>query len=437
MSDTTHQGDGGDGASFEAGAEYQRPHSFARHRALLALWVFAPAALLLYTLALSSGCGPGFGASEVTATVSTTSTSTPGPRSGQVLIVGGESASAKVLSSAELYQPATAKFKAAEPMATARMFHTATLLQNGKVLIAGGLGTGSSVLASAELYDPSTGAFAKTGTMTTPRYFHTATLLQNGSVLIAGGIGSSGSVLQSAELYDPSSGTFAATGTMVNPRALHAAALIPTGTQSGAVLLCGGIANSSGTLIDNTAELYDPTSGSFTAVGNMLDSLFGLKATAFASGTLAGSVLVAGGQDIFGVVGNLELYNQTTSLFGLAGLMSTSRIQFTATLLQTGAVLYAGGLNGSGTVVASADLYTPGVGISATGAMTDSRRYHTATMFTSGTFAGQVLVAGGQDAASVANTVATAEIYSPSSGTFAATGTMTSSRFGHTATLLP
>ncbi len=56
-------------------------------------------------------------------------------------------------------------------LTTARFVHTATLLLNGKVLVAGG-SNGSSVLTSAELYDPASGTWAATGSLTTARHFH-------------------------------------------------------------------------------------------------------------------------------------------------------------------------------------------------------------------------------------------------------------------------
>ncbi len=67
------------------------------------------------------------------------------------------------------------------------MYHTATLLPNGKVLVAGGFNGGFTILTSAELYDPASGSWTATGSLNTARAYHTATLLPNGKVLVAGG----------------------------------------------------------------------------------------------------------------------------------------------------------------------------------------------------------------------------------------------------------
>jgi hypothetical protein len=62
----------------------------------------------------------------------------------------------------------------------------------------------------------SPGTFTSTGSLITPRAGHTATLLLNGKVLIAGGYqaGDPFASVESAELYDPSTATFTATGHM-------------------------------------------------------------------------------------------------------------------------------------------------------------------------------------------------------------------------------
>jgi hypothetical protein len=74
-------------------------------------------------------------------------------------------------------------------------------------------------------------------------------VIEHGTVLVAGGTDGS-STQATAELCDPTAGTFSPTGGMVSSRQAHTATLLNDGT----VLLTGGINGTVPALA--TAELY-------------------------------------------------------------------------------------------------------------------------------------------------------------------------------------
>lgn len=230
------------------------------------------------------------------------------------------------------------------------------------------------------------GTFTATGSMLVPRALHTATLLPNGKVLITGGDSRFGPAvplgLSSAELYDPFTGTFSATGSMSVPRVAHTAILLPDGR----VLVAGGFAGDAdqpNVAATPNAELYDPRTGVFTPTGKMSNPRFWHTATLLDSG----KVLIAGGQT--GVpsleTGSAELYDPVTGLFTPTGHMTAPRPQHLATLLVDGRVLI---VPTGDQDEQSAEVYDPAIGsFSRTTWTTDLGDYAvgaTATLTTSG-----------------------------------------------------
>src|SRR4029079_1083241 len=105
--------------------------------------------------------------------------------------------------------------------------------------------------------------FAPTGNLITARAAHTATLLPNDKVLVAGGINFSDGYLSGAELYDPTTGTWSQTGSLNAPRSGHTATLL----SDGRVLVAGGSNSMEAGL--RSAELYDPDTGMWTPTGRL------------------------------------------------------------------------------------------------------------------------------------------------------------------------
>ena len=286
-------------------------------------------------------------------------------------------------------------------MGLGRQVHTTTLLGDGRVLMVGGYGRDAALdtpLADAVVYDPTTDTFVRTSPLAEARGLHTATLLPDGHVLITGGGPASwagaGAYLATAELYDPSAGMFSPTGSMSTPREDHTATLL----RDGRVLVVGG--NDVGSHTTASAEIYDPKTGTFTPTGSMKTARGFHTATLLADGR----VLVTGGDaaawdDSGPFLASAEIYDPSTGTFTTTGSMATGRAHHAATLLADGRVLITGGTpgqaggNGSGTTsLTAAELYDPATGtFSPTGPMADGRVYHTATRLADG----RVLVAGG------------------------------------------
>lgn len=145
---------------------------------------------------------------------------------------------------------------------------------------------------------------------------------------------------------------------------------------------------------------------------------------------IASLVMVAG---LLAMVIETAESRAATGNFVPTGTMGAERFSHTATLLENGKVLIAGGRTGDGTKLASAELYDPVTGaFSPTGSMGSTRYEHTATLLGNG----KVLIAGGWDH-SYYDGHATAELYDPATGTFSPTGPMVQSRGDHASTLLP
>jgi len=302
--------------------------------------------------------------------------------SGKVLVTGGYDNQYVALASAELYDPAKGVWSPAAPMLHPHGDQSATLLPDGSVLVAGGYDDSFNELSSAELYDPVAGSWSPLPPMSSPRAGHTATLLPNGKVLLAGGSGMDNS--PGAELYDPGSQAWQPATPMALGRVYHSATLL----KNGRVLVAGGYDPDWN--ITSNAELYDPLSDSWSAASPLLHPRVNHSSTPLGDGT----VLVAGGYDPGSDSGGLasaERYDPAKGAWSPAATLSTGRYWHTATLLNSGMVLVAGG-QGAADYLSSAELYDPsGNSWLAAGPMAAHQAYQSASLLSDG----RVLLAGG------------------------------------------
>src|SRR5947207_5776232 len=180
-----------------------------------------------------------------------------------------------------------------------------------------------------------------------PRTAHAATVLTDGRILITGGRDSAGNIVSVSVIVDPATETSTAGATLTTPRVDHTATLLPNGK----VLVAGGT-GASGSV--TSAEIFDPSN---PAAGfRMLSATMGAARARHTATVLNdGKVLIAGGDDAgTAETGTAEIFDPATESFSSALLaMAAPRIGHTATLFSDDSVLLAGGNTDS------MELFTP------------------------------------------------------------------------------
>ena len=214
------------------------------------------------------------------------------------------------------------------------------------------------------------------------------------------------------------SGSIVTTGQMTAPRFDHAAVLLRTGR----VLVVGGIERNG--VMQPSAELFDPITGRFTVTGKPLaQNGWGVTATLLQNG----KVLIAGGStgcDSPCYTASAELYDPATGTFALTGKMTVPRAEARALLLKTGDVLLVGGTAiTEHNPVLTAELYHP---------LTDAFTPIGVTHLSDATQIvllndGRALVVGSSET----------DLYDPSTKRFTTTGAMTVPRSKFGGALLP
>lgn len=276
---------------------------------------------------------------------------------GRVLVVGGTTttSSSGAIASAELYDPTNGSWQTVTPPHTARAYPVVVALADGRVLVAGGA-RDKSPLTSSELFNPATGSWSTGPAMTTPRSDFAGVRLADGSVLVVGGATTrtAGPATRSAEIYDPAANRWTATAPMHVARAYPTATLLPDGR----VLVVGGTTTfaQSGQVLAS-AELFDPSSGTWTDTGPMVVPAYGHSAARLPNG----DVLVVGGWSSTDAsaraIATAQLYDPRSNTWSATSPMGTARADARLLLLRDGRALVVGGLSASYGALASVEAY--------------------------------------------------------------------------------
>ncbi len=198
---------------------------------------------------------------------------------------------------AELWDPTTGTWSETEYLPKARGSFAAVTLHDGRALVAGGVNDMWFSYSSAYVFDPATEGWTKVGLMGTARTDPAVAVLADGRVLVAGGMyhtglkhearaglavlaggikladtwpGPEGYALAAAELFDPTTGTWSATGPMRYARATPSAVTL----ADGRVLVAGaGWGDRVDDRAQTTTEIYDPATGRFTLADDLPEAV--------------------------------------------------------------------------------------------------------------------------------------------------------------------
>jgi N-acetylneuraminic acid mutarotase len=270
------------------------------------------------------------------------------------------------------------------------------------------------------LFDPQTFGLTHGNTMTASQLNPAVAVFNNGAdLMIAGGRDKNGPT-RSAEILNLADGTFHAIALMPSPHDQGTA----TDLGGGRVLVTGGWRKYSGSsyIASASAEIYDISTNTWSSVHAMSVA----RSMATATGLQDGRVLVAGGDSGWQggagtpnkqqVLKSAEIFDPQSNLWSSAGNMSVPRAVHLAALLPNGHVLVAGGWSdGHESGLASTDEYTPGGGWSS-GAMPSPHAQSRMVTLTDG----RLLAIGGVNASNKAT--AETDLFDPASGTWQKVG---------------
>jgi N-acetylneuraminic acid mutarotase len=317
------------------------------------------------------------------------------------------------------------------------------VLPDGSLLLAGGVEYAQSVSsATTQIFNVATNRWETVGSLNVARCCGGSYVFADGRVMVYGGLqgwfGSPQQMLTSAEIYDPNVLSWTlSTNSMVQSRWLPTSVSLGT---SGKLLIFGGTTEPWGNgEVLQSAEVFDPTTETWSATGSMQATQVGPFAALLPTN---GKVLAAGGNGWSSLavpIATSELYDPTSGTWSLTGSMLIARSFASSIVLPgTGQVLIADGWPYvSNSITSEAELYDPTSGTWATTGSLIPARYNYS--LEPGASSGTAVAFGG----STSNVdqpfqpTASTQVYEEVTGTWMSVGNMTIPRWQAAVVALP
>lgn len=258
--------------------------------------------------------------------------------------------------------------------------------------------------------------------LSSPRATHALVRLADGRMLAIGGCVAAGCEAGPAsatlDIIAADGRRTIGTGRLLQPRVQPSAIALADGT----VFILGGWIDGR---VSAATEIFDPATGRSRAGPQLPEAL--------AMPTLAalpdGNVLIAGGNNGRRVVAGAHRFDPRSGTLVRLGNLNVARAGATGTRLPDGRVLIAGGGDSESRnrhALASAELFDPATGsFAATGSLRDRRYKHGAVALPSG----DVLIVGGSDERDYEGKLRSIERYDPATGRFTNAGNLIAPRF--------
>jgi hypothetical protein len=243
-----------------------------------------------------------------------------------------------------------------------------------------------------------------TGALSVARIRHAGVKLTDGKILVAGGQSelTTTGILSTAEIYDPTAGTWTLTGSMKVPRTWHGMVLL----GDGKAMVLGGL--TTGSCVETlTTEIYDPTAGTWTD-GPALPAKRYLGYAHY----VGGKVVYVGGRNCTNGLKDAAVLDVTAGTWSTStSLMADERIFGASSVVGSKVLVTGGKLAAFGNTFDSAELFDPSTKLfTPTPKMSSARVYHSQTTLLDG----RAMVAGGKpDDSSSSAPLLNGEIFDP------------------------